>query len=583
MLGLAGAGACACAFACSSSSGGGTGGTGGTGGSGGTAGTGGAGGTGGDAGAAGAGGAPPIVFCPSGTPLIETDNGPICGVVQQGGLPDRAQSDVYAYLGVPYGLSTAGDMRFAFPVGPDSWTETRDFVSYGEACPSRVARDNSVPMSEDCLKLNVWTPQVVAQAPVLVIFHDEPVAVASPVMSGANLAAAGGFVVVTVEARSGSLGFLSGVSGVPPNLGIQDQQLALEWVSSNAEALGGSAGRVVVMGQGTGAREVGAHLVAPDSVRLFSSAIAHSAPVGFSLPTFDQARTWGLSFENELGCAGLGPDCLRQKTVDQILDAERTALATANIGCRGVAETALWGPSIDPFAVPFQPLGTTHNKSAMVGSNADDGTLLVRQITDALGIAPGTLTEGDYDALLTWLFGIQSGAVRTEFAAFEASGLEVALSTILSEYLYGCASGALLDRVLEGGSEAFGFVFRYSPGYDFWPDEPACLFPAVCSDVETPLITGNRDNGTLVGGDAPFGRGDIELSQDLMRYWSEFVLTGFRTTWTDAPVEWKSYGTPGPQYFWTQARSFMAPTVNERCESFWNAFNIANPTLWDCF
>ncbi|PSN44361.1 hypothetical protein C0J52_19622 [Blattella germanica] len=61
-------------------------------------------------------------------------------------------------------------------------------------------------------------------------------------------------VVVTIQYRLGSLGFLSaGVKELPGNAGMFDMSLALEWIKDYIQFFGGNPNKITVFGQGTGA------------------------------------------------------------------------------------------------------------------------------------------------------------------------------------------------------------------------------------------------------------------------------------------------------------------------------------------
>src|ERR1700693_4970541 len=88
---------------------------------------------------------------------VETSAGKIRGL-----MIDR----VNAFKGIPYGASTAGNRRFLPPVKAEGWTGIKDTIEWGPEAP-QVSPHTEIPevratvpatgMSEDCLRLNVWT------------------------------------------------------------------------------------------------------------------------------------------------------------------------------------------------------------------------------------------------------------------------------------------------------------------------------------------------------------------------------------------------------------------------------------------
>lgn len=115
--------------------------------------------------------------------------------------------------------------------------------------------DEWMPMSENCLSLNVWTPALGRgrEAPVMFWRHRGGFFVQTPPIwwnDGANLARSGDVVVVTVSHRLGPMGYLNVASlGGPEyahsgNVGNIDLVLALEWVRDNIATFGGDPGKL---------------------------------------------------------------------------------------------------------------------------------------------------------------------------------------------------------------------------------------------------------------------------------------------------------------------------------------------------
>src|SRR5688572_26626946 len=132
------------------------------------------------------------------------------------------------FRGIPYGAPTGGVNRFMPPRRPHPWTGVRECLGFTTFCPQAGLRDmdfrseyfqligwdqSAGLMSEDCLNLNVWTAGLRdgAARPVIVAFHggnfDRGTA-NSPNYDGKNLALLGDVVVVTVNHRLASLGYL---------------------------------------------------------------------------------------------------------------------------------------------------------------------------------------------------------------------------------------------------------------------------------------------------------------------------------------------------------------------------------------
>lgn len=185
-----------------------------------------------------------------------------------------------AFLGIRY----ARAQRFAAPVrlAPPATIEAA--TSFGPLCPQRSPITPET--DEDCLFLNVWTPEPDRRAkrPVMVYFHGGAYnsgSVTDPVTQGPHLAAQGDVVVVTVNHRINVFGY----GWLQPfgdsfrdsgNLGQLDLICALEWVRDHIAAFGGDPGRVMVFGQSGGGAKIATLMAMPAADGLFHSAATMS-------------------------------------------------------------------------------------------------------------------------------------------------------------------------------------------------------------------------------------------------------------------------------------------------------------------
>jgi para-nitrobenzyl esterase len=193
-----------------------------------------------------------------------------------GRLAGDRVAGVLRFRGVRYASAPVGPLRWRPPVplAPTGGVrDCRHFVAapqprapgeFGRVFPVRGERD------EDCLALNVWTPDLRGRAPVLVWLHGggfEAGGGGEPDCDGTALAS-GGLVVVTVNYRLGALA-LGG-------LALEDQLAALAWVRDNVAALGGDPERVTLAGSSAGAMSIACLLRRPEARGLFRAAILQS-------------------------------------------------------------------------------------------------------------------------------------------------------------------------------------------------------------------------------------------------------------------------------------------------------------------
>ncbi len=203
-------------------------------------------------------------------PRAKTTAGLIGGYVDQG---------ITAFKGIPYGADTAA-RRFQAPLPPRPWSGVRDALQFGPMAPQGRAQAGSVAMSEDCLRLNVWTPALRdgRKRPVLVYFHGGAYSngsVNEDLYDGVRLARRGDVVVVTVNHRLNGFAYLYLAELAGPefaesgNAGQLDLVLALRWVRDNIAEFGGDPGCVTIFGQSGGGAKCATLMAMPVARGLF--------------------------------------------------------------------------------------------------------------------------------------------------------------------------------------------------------------------------------------------------------------------------------------------------------------------------
>ncbi len=218
---------------------------------------------------------------------VTTEHGTLDGAVEDG---------LHVFRAVPYAAPPFGPRRFLPPRPPEKWDGVRDATRAGVIAPQPVTPDDplaplfaptaATPMGEDCLTLEVWTPDPgAAGLPVVVHIHGGGYLSGSGSFAGysGRAFARDGVVHVGINYRVGIDGFLHLGDG-HDNLGLRDQQAALEWVRRNIAAFGGDPDRVTILGQSGGAVSVMSQLTMPGSRGLFARAVAQS---GCSMASVD--------------------------------------------------------------------------------------------------------------------------------------------------------------------------------------------------------------------------------------------------------------------------------------------------------
>jgi para-nitrobenzyl esterase len=301
--------------------------------------------------------------------IVETASGKLRGSVIEG---------VAAFLGVPYGASTAGENRFMPPRPPLPWSGVRDAQHYvGQAPqarsgpPPRVEMVNfsgppdTTPETEDCLTLNVWTiaPDSAAKRPVMVWLHGGAFSYGSSNslrLQGMRLCKRGDVVLVTVNQRLNIFGHLDlsqfggaeyAASG---NAGVLDMIAALQWVRDNISRFGGDPGCVTIFGESGGGGKVSTLLAMPSARGLFHRAIVQSG-AAVRLRTRDRAAKLTEAVLQDLRLTRASLAELHAVPMQRLLAAIPPALAAIGPSPWPLLDRYPFGPVVDGTLLPRQP------------------------------------------------------------------------------------------------------------------------------------------------------------------------------------------------------------------------------------
>ncbi|WP_259014135.1 carboxylesterase/lipase family protein [Emticicia fluvialis] len=282
-----------------------------------------------------------ILFVGDNIAVANTSYGKIRGYILRG---------IHTFLGIPYGADTGGENRFMPPQKPNPWAGIKPTVWWGNTAPqimekryadqyaSFVDHWNYDDVSEDCLRINVWTPALdTKKRPVIVWLHGGGFVNGNGIeqdgYNGENISRLGDVVFCSLNHRLGSLGFtnLAGVAGsrfaASGNVGMLDIVAALEWVKENIANFGGDPGNVTIIGQSGGGAKVCTLMAMPSAKGLFHKAVALSGTT-LSGVNKEYAEKLGAAVLKE---AGLGPNevgKLQQIPWRQYIDIANRAVAS---------------------------------------------------------------------------------------------------------------------------------------------------------------------------------------------------------------------------------------------------------------
>jgi len=303
-------------------------------------------------------------------PVASTNSGRVAG---------RRVDGICMFKGIPYGASTAGSGRFEPPRAPEAWSGVLKTVDDPPQAPQhdpgkpRRPRSDSpyegiepdwtqVPESEDCLKLNVWTPGLEGgKRPVMVWFHGGGFAVGSAAgqwQDGGRLCRRGDVVVVSVNHRLNVLGYLyvdllNAAFAGAGNAGLLDLVLALKWVQENIARFGGDPQNVTIFGQSGGGQKVSMLLAMPAASGLFQKAIVQSGPAPRALePQYAADMARRLLAKLEIGTGEV--ERLQQVALDRIMSAYYSVFReTGGYGVLGILQG--FAPVVDGKWLPQHP------------------------------------------------------------------------------------------------------------------------------------------------------------------------------------------------------------------------------------
>ncbi len=279
-----------------------------------------------------------VLFVGDNLSLANTQYGKIRGFQLRG---------IHTFLGIPYGADTSGKNRFMPPQSPEAWNDVRNCFWWGNTAPqimekryanvvaSFVDHWNYDDVSEDCLKLNVWTPSIDSQKRAVVIWlhgggFTNGNAIEQDGYHGENLARLGNIVFVSINHRLGPFGFsnlaAAGGHAASGNVGSLDMVAALQWVKDNIANFGGDANNVTIIGQSGGGSKVTTLMNMPSANGLFHKAVALS---GSSLigSNKEYSEKLGLKIMEEAGLKPGEIDKLQQIPWRQYIDIADRATA----------------------------------------------------------------------------------------------------------------------------------------------------------------------------------------------------------------------------------------------------------------
>lgn len=242
--------------------------------------------------------------------VVETENGPVEGTIIQ----TWTGKEVHAFYGIPYAEPPINELRFEPPFPVTSWNETHNATEYGSICMQFVSFNHSFVMSEDCLKLNIFTRNLPSEnatelKPVIVFFHGGGLERGSANQNRPNYIMDRDVVFVGINYRLAVFGFLAtGTKEAPGNLGLKDQVMALKWIHTNIRHFGGSPDKITLAGLSAGGYSITALMASPMAVNLFQGIISLSGAITWQMGLANHHLDTAISLGRQLDCIDERPE-----------------------------------------------------------------------------------------------------------------------------------------------------------------------------------------------------------------------------------------------------------------------------------
>ena len=450
---------------------------------------------------------------------VKTDNGVVEGVTTVDGK-------VAAFKGIPYAAPPVGELRWKAPVAAAAWAGVRAAKAFGAHCVQSGSYNDMLfhdpGPSEDCLTLNVWAPAgaKAGSLPVMVWVYGGGFAAGgtSENRQDGQFLARRDVVVVSMNYRLGIFGFFvhPGLTAESPhhaagNYGLMDQAAALGWVKANIRGFGGDPGNVTVFGESAGSFSVSLLMASPVSKGMVNKAIGESGGAFAGAAGGYQTRearekTDAAWAEAALGSAEIA--ALREVSTEDVIRA-----ATA----KTTPAPPRFGPDVDGYFLPepvpaIYAAGRQAHIPVMAGWNADEGRgAVVNSKTPVTRETLAAVGEKDFPGHGTEFLAVYGGATDAEAAT--------AVGDYGGDKFIAYSTWRWLEwQAKTGGAPVYRYFFTLgSPGDK---NHAAALGAFHSDDIE--YVFGALDSRS----EAVWRAEDRKLSDEMMRYWTNFARTG---------------------------------------------------------
>lgn len=438
-------------------------------------------------------------------------------------IGQKLDNGIFAFLGVPFAAAPVGDLRWEAAVKHVARTGPQSATSYGAACPQSQGNPDWYrqiatgfgndpdliadldQIDEDCLYLNVWTPNLTGgeKLPVMIWVHGGSNVngwAYEPNYIGDKLAAKN-VVVISVQYRLGAFGFLPlpfakdgiGEEGHVGNYGLSDLIAAIQWSRDNAANFGGDSGNITVFGESSGGGNIAALLQSPLTKGLFHKAIIQSGALG---------KDSSLPLEIVMARSAKMFEAISVQSLQQARALEWEDLVDLH---KKTGVSHYFGPVMDDVYVRGDG-ALNANVGVMIGSNRNEMLMYLDGgnpdlVADNIAAFPAKYHAAIYDLL----------------KAGNLSSLEQA-DYLSTAFEFHCPAVLIAGKIARTRNNVF--VYRFARKRENKRDGQQIDLFGAYHGAEIPYVFNTHDDWL------PTNETDHVLTQVMMDYWVNFAKTG---------------------------------------------------------
>ncbi|KAL3990115.1 Acetylcholinesterase 1 [Acanthocheilonema viteae] len=470
---------------------------------------------------------------------------------------------VTEFLGIPFAEPPVGQLRFRKPKPKQPWRTPLNATKMPNACmqssdtyfgdfQGATMWNSNVPVSEDCLYLNLVVPGKInrnARLPVMVWIYGGGFwsgCISLDVYNPKIITSEENVIFVAMNYRVSVFGFLyMGREEAPGNMGLWDQLLALKWVRKNIDLFGGDPNQVTLFGESAGAASVSMHLLSPKSAPYFRRAIVQSGSVTapWAIESREVAIARSVILYDDMRCGNMSKDPQNwnlEKVLRCLMDAPAEALRDSEWAPVMEFADFPWVPVVDGDFLIEQPTtslkrGNFKLSELLIGSNLEEAIyFIVYQLGDIFPPRDFFIKSDFVTNREEWLRSISNLLPRQMLKAplalasiiheYEPADLPIkpsdwvnSLDKMLGDLQFTCNSNEIALANSMHGGDTYYYYFTHRSTQQTWPK-----WMGVLHGYEINFIFGEPFNTKKF----TYTKEEQELSMRFMRYWANFARTG---------------------------------------------------------